>query len=136
DWAEVLTVARLCRTALDHNGLTAGPQVTGRGGVQVWVPVRHGPTAEQVRAWVDRLAGVVGQVLPDVALAPRSAAPLAPYAPVVRPGAPVSMPVDWDELDDLRPDAFTIRDVRRRLGEHGDPFVRLLLVDQVLPPLT
>ena len=33
--------------------------------------------------------------------------------------APVSFPVDWDDLDDVAPADFTIRTARQRLG-HGD----------------
>jgi bifunctional non-homologous end joining protein LigD len=57
----------------------------------------------------------------------------------VRPaaGAPVSVPLEWDELDDpdLRPDRWTIRTVLDRIDEVGDPFARLLGVEQVLPTL-
>ena len=37
---------------------------------------------------------------------------VAPYSPRAAAGAPVSAPIEWDELDDPapRPDAFTIRD--------------------------
>jgi bifunctional non-homologous end joining protein LigD len=49
----------------------------------------------------------------------------------------VSVPIDWDELDDpdLRPDRFTIRTVRDRLAERGDPFRSVLSADQSLPVL-
>ena len=42
---------------------------------------------------------------------------VAPYSPRAAPGAPVSAPIEWDELDDpsLRPGSFTIRDFPRRL---------------------
>ena len=43
---------------------------------------------------------------------------VAAYSPRVRPGAPVSFPVDWDELDDVSPADFTmltaVRQPRRR----------------------
>ena len=62
---------------------------------------------------------------------------VAPYSPRPAPGAPVSAPIDWDELDDpgLRPDAITIRSVWDRLAERGDPFRTVLAGDQTLPPI-
>ena len=52
-------------------------------------------------------------------------------------GAPISAPIDWDELDDpsLRPDGFTIRDIHARLEERGDLFADILHTGQSLPPL-
>ena len=62
---------------------------------------------------------------------------VAPYSPRPAPGAPVSAPIDWDELDDpaLRPDGFTIRTDPRRLAERGDLFAHVLDHAQRLPPL-
>jgi bifunctional non-homologous end joining protein LigD len=46
----------------------------------------------------------------------RGATSVAPYSTRARPGAPVSAPVGWDELDDrLKPDACTIESLPRRL---------------------
>ena len=63
---------------------------------------------------------------------------VAPYSPRPAPGAPVSVPLTWDELDDpdLRPDRWTIRNVLDRLEENGDPFRVLLGTAQKLPELT
>jgi bifunctional non-homologous end joining protein LigD len=63
---------------------------------------------------------------------------VAPYSPRAAAGAPVSVPIEWDELDDpaLRPDGFTPRTVPARLDERGDPFRTVLAGDQRLPPLT
>jgi bifunctional non-homologous end joining protein LigD len=62
---------------------------------------------------------------------------VAPYSPRPAAGAPVSVPIDWDELDDpdLRPDRWTIRTVLDRLAERGDPFHAILTQRQVLPAL-
>ena len=62
---------------------------------------------------------------------------VAPWSPRPAPGAPVSVPITWDELDDpdLRPDRWTIRDVGERLRTAGDPFRPLLGLRQQLPPL-
>ena len=46
---------------------------------------------------------------------------VAPYSVRPAPGAPVSVPLEWDELDDpdLRPDRWTIRTVLERLADRG-----------------
>ena len=53
------------------------------------------------------------------------------------PGAPVSVPIDWDELDDdeLRPDRWTIRTMLDRLEKVGDPLRPLIGLRQSLPTL-
>jgi bifunctional non-homologous end joining protein LigD len=63
---------------------------------------------------------------------------VAPYSPRAAPGAPVSAPIDWDELDDpaLSPDGFTIRTVMRRVEEKGDLFRDVLMNNQRLPRLS
>jgi len=46
------------------------------------------------------------------------------YAVRARPGAPISLPLDWSELNrkDLRPNGVTIRTVFDRLEKTGDPW--------------
>jgi len=62
---------------------------------------------------------------------------IAPFAVRPAPGAPVSVPITWDELDDaeLRPDRWTIRTVAERLATAGDPLAPLIGVQQRLPRL-
>jgi bifunctional non-homologous end joining protein LigD len=52
-------------------------------------------------------------------------------------GAPVSVPIAWDELDDpdLRPDRWTIRNIGDRLASSGDPLAPLIGIQQRLPEL-
>jgi bifunctional non-homologous end joining protein LigD len=155
-WEELLVLARLHRTALEHLGVLGRPKVTGRRGIQIWIPIAPGYTFEQTRAWVERLSRTVGQVVPELVSwkwevkARRGRARLdytqnainktlvAPYSPRPAPGAPVSVPVAWHELDDpaLRPDRWTVRSVLDRLAVVGDPFRSLLGVEQELPDLS
>ena len=62
---------------------------------------------------------------------------IAPFSTRPAPGAPVSVPIDWDELDDdeLRPDRWTIRTVLDRLEKVGDPLRPLIGLQQSLPTL-
>jgi bifunctional non-homologous end joining protein LigD len=151
-WQDLLALARLHRTAFEHIGVVARPKVTGRRGIQVWVPIARGPSFDETRAWVEQLSKTVGQVLPDLVswkweVRERGGKArldytqnainktlVAPYSPRPAAGAPVSVPIDWDELDDpdLRPDRWTIRTVLDRLAEKGDPFRPVLSTDQQL----
>ena len=62
---------------------------------------------------------------------------VAPYAVRPRPGAPVSAPIRWEELDDpdLAPDRWTIRDLPARVADIGDLWAGLQEDAQVLPTL-
>ncbi|WP_028638085.1 non-homologous end-joining DNA ligase LigD [Nocardioides sp. URHA0032] len=154
-WDELLVLARLHRTALEHLGVAARPKVTGRRGIQVWIPLVAGYTFDDTRAWVEKLSRTVGKVVPELVSwkwevkARRGLARLdytqnainktlvAPYSPRPAAGAPVSVPIGWDELDDpdLRPDRWTIRTVLDRLADRGDPFRALLGAAQELPEI-
>jgi bifunctional non-homologous end joining protein LigD len=154
-WADVLILARLHRTALGHLGVQAQPKVTGRRGIQIWIPVRAGLTYQDTRVWVEQLSKEIGAVVPELVswkwdVSERKGLArldytqnvsnktlVAPYSPRAEPGAPVSAPIDWAELDDptLRPDGFTIRTVLERVAERGDLFRPVLGEGQDLPPL-
>ncbi|WP_433617528.1 DNA polymerase ligase N-terminal domain-containing protein [Dactylosporangium sp. CA-139114] len=155
-WEDLLVLARLHRTAFEHLGVEAGAKVTGQRGIQIWVPISRGPGFAETRAWVEGLSRSIGAVVPDLVSwawekAERGGRArldftqnavnktlVAPYSPRPAPGAPVSAPITWDELDDpaLRPDAFTIRTIGERLSTHGDLFSPVLHTQQSLPPLT
>jgi bifunctional non-homologous end joining protein LigD len=154
-WDDLLVLARLHRTAFEHLGVLARPKVTGRRGIQIWIPIRRGPTFDDVRTWVEQLSRSVGAVVPELVswkwqVGERGGLArldytqnainktlVAPYSPRPAPGAPVSTPIEWDELDDpkLRPDRWTVRTVLERIAERGDLFRGVLDDAQVLPPL-
>jgi bifunctional non-homologous end joining protein LigD len=154
-WADLLVLARLHRTAFEHMGVVARAKVTGRRGIQIWVPIARGPDFAATRAWVERLSHTIGAVVPELVSwkwqkSDRSGLArldytqnainktlVAPYSPRAAAGAPVSAPIDWDELDDptLSPNAFTIRTVLSRVAERGDLFAGVLRNPQHLPPL-
>jgi bifunctional non-homologous end joining protein LigD len=154
-WDEVVALARLYRTALQHLGVRGRPKVTGKRGIQIWIGTRPGYGFDETRDWVEAISRVVGSTVPDLVSwewakrARKGKARLdftqnainktlvAPYSPRPAPGAPVSMPIEWDELDDpdLRPDRWTIFDVAKRLEKHGDRFASVLEDRQELPPI-
>jgi bifunctional non-homologous end joining protein LigD len=154
-WEDLLVLARLHRTAFEHLGVAARPKVTGRRGIQIWVPIARGPDFETTRVWVEKLSRSIGAVVPDLVSwkwevkERRGLARLdytqnainktlvAPYSPRPAPGAPVSTPIEWDELDDpsLTPDGYTIRTIGERIAARGDLFRDVLTINQRLPPL-
>jgi bifunctional non-homologous end joining protein LigD len=155
-WADVLVLARLHRTALDHLGVRGQPKVTGQRGIQIWIPVAGGLTYADTRNWVQRLSQAIGAAVPELVswkwdVSDRSGLArldytqnvsnktlVAPYSPRAAPGAPVSAPIAWDELDDpsLRPDGFTLRTILDRVAALGDLFAPVLAGNQRLPPIT
>ncbi|MBO0728106.1 MAG: hypothetical protein J2P57_02530 [Acidimicrobiaceae bacterium] len=155
-WEDLLVLARLHRTAFEHLEVVARPKLTGRRGIQIWIPVAAGYSFEDTRAWVEQLSRSVGAVVPslvswkwqvgdrgglarlDYTQNARHKTLVAPYSPRPAPGAPVSAPIDWDELDDpeLTPDRYTVRSVVQRVAERGDLFHDVLDHPQQLPALS
>jgi bifunctional non-homologous end joining protein LigD len=149
-------LARLHRTALEHLSVRGYPKVTGQRGIQVWIPIEPGPSFDETRDWVEQLSRAIGDTVPDLVSwswqkdARHGRARLdytqnainktlvAPYSTRPAPGAPVSVPITWDELDDpdLAPDRWTLRDVGERIAEIGDPMAGALSDPQRLPELS
>jgi bifunctional non-homologous end joining protein LigD len=150
---EVLVLARLYRTALDHLGVIGRPKLTGQRGVQIWVPIEPRYTFDETRAWVEAVSRAVGATVPelvswswhkgdrkgrarlDYTQNAINRTLVAPYSARPRAGAPVSVPLEWSELDDpdLRPDRWNIATVAERLDSAGDPLSALLDIRQDLP---
>jgi bifunctional non-homologous end joining protein LigD len=155
-WEETLVIARLYRTALEHLGVRAYPKLTGSRGIQAWIPVERGRYQyADTSAWVEKLSRAIGGTVPKLvswewAKADRGGKArldytqnaaiktlVAPYAVRPRPGAPVSAPIRWEELDDpsLRPDRWTLATLPARVVEVGDLWAGLQDDRQVLPAL-
>lgn len=154
-WDDLVLLARLYGTAFEHLGVEGQPKVTGRRGIQAWVPVRRGYSFDETRAWVETISRAIGRTIPDLVswewmksdrkgLARLDYTQnavnktlVAPFSPRPAAGAPVSVPIEWDELDDddLRPDRWTIATAFERLAVSGDPLRPLIGLQQTLPPL-
>jgi len=152
---QVLVLARLYRTALGHLGVIGLPKVTGKRGVQIWLPIRPIYTFEQTRGWVESLSRAIGQMVPELVSWEWSKRDrggrarldftqnainrtlVGPYS--VRPaaGGPVSAPIRWEELGDpsLAPDGWTIGTLAERVAAVGDLFAPALDTVQELPSL-
>ncbi|HEY0444310.1 MAG TPA: DNA ligase D [Candidatus Limnocylindrales bacterium] len=155
-WDETVAIARLYRTAFEHLGVRAYAKLTGRRGIQAWIPIIPGKyTYADTSKWVEKVSQAVGRMVPDLiswewSVSKRQGRArldytqnepiktlVAPYAVRPAPGAPVSAPIRWDELDDptLRPNRWTIRDVVERVAEVGDLFADVQTDAQELPPV-
>ncbi|HEY7175252.1 MAG TPA: ATP-dependent DNA ligase, partial [Micromonosporaceae bacterium] len=141
--------------AFEHLGIVASAKVTGRRGIQIWVPISRGPDFATVRAWVETLSKTVAAVVPelvswkwqkdtrgglarlDYTQNAINRTLIAPYSPRAAAGAPVSAPIEWNELDDptLSPDGWTVRTILPRIAERGDLFADVLRHSQDLPAL-
>ena len=132
-----VAVARCVLEVLEDLSLPAGVKTTGGKGLHVVVPIERRLDAEALRAAASSLAAIVDDRMPGavtqefrkadragrVMLDPSRNSPgatiVAPYSPRARRGAPVSCPVDADELAGLRPQELTIRTVPDRLSRPG-----------------
>ena len=151
---DVRDIARLVKAALDHLGLRGLLKTSGQTGLQIYVPLRRGPDYARVRGWVEEVGRAIGRVEPDRiswewAVSRRAGriridytqniinkTLAAPYSLRPLPGATVSTPLAWEELDDpgLRPDRWTMETIWERLRSVGDLFTGVLDGDQLLPP--
>jgi bifunctional non-homologous end joining protein LigD len=139
-YQDVRTVAKLVKVVLDGLGLRGYPKTSGATGMQVFVPLDGTHTHADAREFVERVGRLVVRAYPEKAtmawpLADRAGKifidhqmnrPGANIASVysLRPlaGAPVSTPLDWEELDeDLEPGDFRIDNVWERFAA-GDKF--------------
>jgi bifunctional non-homologous end joining protein LigD len=143
-YADVRTVAKLIKVVLDGLGLRGYPKTSGATGMQVFVPLDGTHTHTDAREFVERVGRLVVRAYPEKATMAwpvadragkvfidhqmnRSGANIASvYSLRPLPRAPVSTPLDWEELDtDLEPEDFRITNVWDRFAE-GDRFAPVL----------
>src|ERR687891_2418555 len=143
---DVLAVARHIHVALDHLGLPAYAKTSGATGVQIYVGVDPRPTHDEVRAFVGAIGQAVRGVDPDRVtmeyqvskrgdkvfidhnMNRRGANISAVYCVRPEPGATVSTPLSWEEVEagEVRPQDFTMANVHQRFAEVGDLFDGML----------
>ena len=141
--------ALLVREALASAGLSGAVKTSGAKGAHVFVPLAAGQASTDAAAATRAIAaraerlepGLVttaflredrdGKVFLDATRA-GGATVVAAYSPRVRPGTPVSFPVGWDQLTDVRPADFTVRTAAGLLGGR-DAWAHLLPAPQRLP---
>jgi bifunctional non-homologous end joining protein LigD len=144
-----VAAAHLVRQALADSGLRGTVKTSGAKGLHVFVPVDGTTSSEDAAAACRALAARAERIDPVLATtafvrderegkvfldSTRSggATVVAAYSPRLRPGLPVSFPVDWADLDAVTPADFTIRTVPDLLGGR-DPWAEHRPAPQRLP---
>lgn len=134
-WEEVLAAACEIRERLRLAGLGAFVKTSGGKGLHVAAPLAPRAEWPEVKAFAKSMAEAMasdspeifvstatkarrpGKIFVDYLRNQRGATAIAPYSPRARPGAPVSMPLDWDELSAaIGPSHFKISNARGRLN--------------------
>ena len=149
---ETVQVALLVKEALDALGLVAFAKTSSAEGIHVLVPVERRYTYAQTREFCEIVAGAIARTHRGLATTEWSKAKrrgvlidanqngegktiASVYSVRPRPGAPVSTPLRWEELDEsLDPAAFTMDVVLDRIRRHGDLFEGVLTTRQRLEP--
>lgn len=153
---DVLQAALRVRKAMEALNLHSYPKTSGGRGIHVYLPLDSGHTFEEVRAWVRVLAERLATSYPELIAVAHGAThrggqvtidhaqnsigrnTAAPYTLRARPGAPVSAPLTWSEVEtgQMHPLDLTLRTLPERLQKVGDLFAAVLRGGQRLPPWT
>jgi bifunctional non-homologous end joining protein LigD len=132
--------ARALRDLLEEIGLPSWVKTSGSKGFHILVPLDRKAHMAEVAAFAHHVGGELvrrnpkhltqefskadrgGRILVDTGRNGYSATFAAPYAVRAKPGAPVSAPCTWDELErgDVAPRTFTLRNMKARLEAAGD----------------
>src|SRR6195952_2740306 len=136
DFTAVVAVAHLVRQALVDSGLSGAVKTSGAKGVHVFVPIDESSTHDDVAAATRALAVRAEALNPDLATTAfvvedrhgkvfvdstraGGATVAAAYSPRLRPGTPVSFPLDWSDLDRVTPGDFTVHTAIDALNAHA-----------------
>jgi bifunctional non-homologous end joining protein LigD len=149
-FAETIQVALIVKAALDALGLVSFPKTSSADGMHVLVPVERRYTFDDTREFSEIVARAIARahqglatnewskskrrgVLIDSNQNGEGKTIASVYSVRPRPGAPVSTPLRWEEVDEsLDPLAFTMDVVLERVRAHGDLFEGVLTTRQRL----
>jgi DNA ligase D len=153
DFAQIREAAREARTLLNEVGVVGYPKTTGNRGLHIYVRLERRWDSYQVRFAAVAVARELERRRPDLLTAAwwkedRGERVFvdfnqnAPHKTVfgawcvrARPGAQVSTPLHWDEIDSVHPDDLTIATLPARIETKGDPWVGMDANPQSLEPL-
>jgi bifunctional non-homologous end joining protein LigD len=133
---DAVRAARVVRQVLSAESLDAVIKTSGAKGLHLFVPIDGSVSMDAAAAATRAIAARAERLDPDTVTTAfmkddragkvfvdstrvGGATVVAAYSPRVRPGAPVSFPVGWDELDNVSPADFTVLTAVRRLDD-GD----------------
>ena len=149
-WAQTVEVALILKGLLDALELESFPKTSGGKGFHVLVPIDRRSTFEDTRTFAEHVAGAIARTHPKLATTEWSKARrrgvlidanqngegktiASVYSVRPKPGAPVSTPLDWDEVNDrLNPAVYTMAVVLDRVRAKGDLYDGLLTTRQSL----
>jgi bifunctional non-homologous end joining protein LigD len=154
-FADVIRCAQVLHRLCDQIGLPHYVKTTGKTGLHIMVPLARRCTYEQSRTLGELLARVMLRDVGDIATITRHVTRrgdkvyldylqnrhgqtiVAPFTVRPLPGATVSMPLAWDEVDDgLNPKDYTIRNAIERMERLGaDPLAPVLTESPDLPAI-
>ncbi len=139
-FADAAQAAVLVREALDKLGLRSFPKTSGSRGLHVFVPIRIGPTADEVLKFAEDFSARLAQANPKQMTVEHSIAKrgdrvyldpfrngllqtvVSPYSVRRKPHAPVSTPLAWSEVTPkLNPSSLNLGNFRTRLAKE-DPW--------------
>jgi bifunctional non-homologous end joining protein LigD len=145
-FAWVVRIAREVHAICEEIGLPSYVKTSGGSGLHILLPLGGQCDHDQSRQLAEVLARILTDRLPDIATTARSIPArqgrvyvdalqngrgkllAAPFTARPRPGATVSMPLDWSEVGPrLDPGRFTIRTAPARMQRRGeDPLIPVL----------
>lgn len=151
-WNRVVEGARQIRTFLQDLGLESFIKTTGGKGLHLVVPIERRHEWDEAKAFCKAVADAIVAAAPDQYTSNmskkvrvnkifldylrngRGATAIVPYSTRARPGAPVSMPLRWDELSaDIKSDHFTIQNSVERMTQLAqDPWHGIAQIRQTL----
>ncbi|MEZ4749531.1 MAG: DNA ligase D [Bdellovibrionota bacterium] len=142
---DVVRIAKEIHSLCESLGLPNYVKTSGGTGLHILLPLGRQLTHEQSKTLAELLAGVIVRRLPKIATVVRMPAKrkgkvyvdflqngwgktiAAPLCVRPHPGAPVSMPLDWSEVNArLKVDRYTIRTALARLKREGDHLAPVL----------
>ncbi|ORA82372.1 DNA polymerase domain-containing protein [Mycobacterium malmoense] len=138
-WRRIVDVALVAREVLEDYGLVAWPKTSGSRGFHIYARIAPRWDFRQVRLAAQTVAREVERRAPEAATSrwwkeeregvfvdfnqnAKDRTVASAYSVRATPDARVSTPLDWDEVADCRPEAFTIDTVPGRFAERGDPW--------------
>lgn len=140
--------ALLVRQTLTDAGLVGTVKTSGAKGLHVFVPIEVQTTIDDAASATRAIAARAERLDPTLATTAYvrkerggkvfldstragGATVVSAYSPRIRPGVPVSFPVDWDDLDRVTPADFTVHTAAGLIGE-GDPWAERMPQPQQL----
>ena len=137
-WSQIVDVALVVREVLTDVGLSAWPKTSGSRGIHVYAPLEASWTYPQVRLAAQTVAREVERRAPALATSrwwkeerqgvfvdfnqnAKDRTVASAWSVRATPDARVSTPLRWEEVADVRPEAWTLRTAPERYAD-GDPW--------------